>query len=168
MTSIERLAKLATDLGETPFAELFPHPALVFGATFVDPETGRVETPSSCFSTSHSLEKKVRLESRTQVVMPLVKDLEEGPTPPSPSSLSTAPKAEGLAEVVFLEKTDRNPFAHMITVGRAMNNDVVLADSTVSKVHAYFTRTPGGWMLTDQHSTNGTYVEGKQLPDGGS
>jgi hypothetical protein len=168
MTSIERLARLASDLGEIPFVEMFSRPALVFGAVTVDPRTGRVETPSSCFSTSHSLEKKVRIDSRTHVVRPLVRDLEEGPTPRRSPTLSSEPTEEGPAEVVFLQKSDRNPFVHMITVGRAMNNDVVLADSTVSKVHAYFTSTPGGWVLTDQHSTNGTYVEGKPLPDGGS
>jgi pSer/pThr/pTyr-binding forkhead associated (FHA) protein len=72
------------------------------------------------------------------------------------------------AQVAFLLKSDRNPFAMMITVGRANNNDVVLPDRTVSKFHASFRKSPTGWILTDQRSANGTFVDGKRLEQGES
>ena len=65
--------------------------------------------------------------------------------------------------VFFLVKTTRNPFANMITVGRTSNNDISLPLSSVSKLHAYFTRTPTGWTLSDGNATNGTFVEDRRL-----
>ena len=72
------------------------------------------------------------------------------------------------AQVAFLAKSDRNPFAMMITVGRATNNDVILPDRTVSKFHASFRSSPTGWIITDQRSANGTFVDGKRLDAGQS
>ncbi|HZV02556.1 MAG TPA: FHA domain-containing protein [Planctomycetota bacterium] len=62
-----------------------------------------------------------------------------------------------------LAKRDNNPFAAMITVGRAPNNDIVLAYDEVSKFHAFFLRTAGGWALVDAHSTNGTFLGGRRI-----
>lgn len=74
----------------------------------------------------------------------------------------------GSAQVAFLVKSDRNPFAMMITVGRANNNDLVLPDRTVSKFHASFRGSPTGWIITDQRSANGTFVDGQRLEAGAS
>lgn len=72
------------------------------------------------------------------------------------------------SQVFSLAKSDRNPFANMITVGRAANNDVVLAHSSVSKMHAHLSSSAAfGWVITDNKSTNGTFVEGMRLPSGG-
>jgi hypothetical protein len=70
------------------------------------------------------------------------------------------------ADVLFLVKSARNPFATMITVGRAKNNDVVLPTATVSKFHASFAERPGGWSITDQRSANGTWLEAMRLEPG--
>lgn len=70
------------------------------------------------------------------------------------------------ADVLFLVKSPRNPFATMITVGRAKNNDVVLPTATVSKFHASFAEGPGGWSITDQRSANGTWLEAMRLEPG--
>ena len=40
--------------------------------------------------------------------------------------------------VFSVEKTDRNGFVDMISVGRTANNDIVIPDRSVSKFHAYF------------------------------
>jgi len=58
----------------------------------------------------------------------------------------------------------------MITVGRARNNDICLPLGSVSKVHAYFGKKPGTelWKLTDQNATNGTLLDEKRIPTGGS
>jgi hypothetical protein len=68
------------------------------------------------------------------------------------------------AVVAPLQKSDRNTFAHMITVGRASNNDIVVAVSTISKLHGYFMRQPDGNMrFYDAGSTNGTWVSGQKV-----
>ena len=68
-----------------------------------------------------------------------------------------------LNEVGFLVKRPGNPFSTFVAVGRATNNDLVLALETVSKFHGYFTCDEGRWLLTDQRSTNGTQVNGRAL-----
>jgi hypothetical protein len=46
------------------------------------------------------------------------------------------------------------------TIGRDEGCDLVLADSTVSRVHARLEQSPDGWLLDDLGSTNGTRVNG--------
>lgn len=47
------------------------------------------------------------------------------------------------------------------TLGRATNNDVVLSDISVSRRHALLRREPGGYLLVDQDSGNGTRLNGR-------
>jgi FHA domain len=68
--------------------------------------------------------------------------------------------------VAFLVKRPGNPFASMITVGRARNCDIALSLTTVSKVQAYFLREEDGWKLIDQGSTNGTFLNEERLSAG--
>jgi hypothetical protein len=58
-------------------------------------------------------------------------------------------------------------FASMITVGRTKNNDVVLADTLISKLHAYFQIQGRKLALVDAGSANGTRVDGVLLPPKG-
>lgn len=48
-------------------------------------------------------------------------------------------------------------------IGRDVTNDVVVGDAEVSRQHARITRTPGGYVLEDLGSTNGTFVNGERL-----
>ncbi len=52
----------------------------------------------------------------------------------------------------------RVPVANM---GRADYNDVVIADPSVSTMHAKLQHRGGIWMLSDLGSTNGTFVDGE-------
>jgi hypothetical protein len=77
-------------------------------------------------------------------------------------------KKDPLSKITFapLVKSNRNPFAGMITVGRTPNNDVCLTFSSVSKLHAYFQQEKGNWFIRDSMSSFGTFVNGERvLPD---
>lgn len=70
------------------------------------------------------------------------------------------------AEVVSLcKRPGANPFESMFTIGRAKNNDLVLAAPDVSKFHAYIRREDpsGPLVVRDAGSTFGTEVGGHAL-----
>ena len=48
-------------------------------------------------------------------------------------------------------------------MGRSNNNDLVLDDGTVSKLHAYFTFERDRVFLTDAESKNGSTIDNKRL-----
>jgi pSer/pThr/pTyr-binding forkhead associated (FHA) protein len=70
-----------------------------------------------------------------------------------------------LSHIIFepLVKSLRNPYAGMITVGRAPNNDICLPVRSVSKLHAYFQRDGACWRLRDSMSSFGTFLGGERL-----
>lgn len=79
-----------------------------------------------------------------------------------PPSAGRLPLGAHLADelVVPLVKSRRNAFRNLVTVGRSVNNDVILAHPAVSKLHAFF-RLPQddeAWTLTDPGSSNGTWL----------
>lgn len=51
----------------------------------------------------------------------------------------------------------------VVTVGRGLDNDVVVEDRRVSRHHARIQRGPRGWEVMDLASTNGTFVNGRQV-----
>jgi hypothetical protein len=48
-------------------------------------------------------------------------------------------------------------------IGRSRGNDIVLADSNVSRRHAQISPAPGGWTVEDLGSTNGVRVNGRAV-----
>jgi predicted component of type VI protein secretion system len=50
-----------------------------------------------------------------------------------------------------------------ITIGRESTNDIVINDAEVSRKHARMLLQPGGYMIEDLGSTNGTFVNGQRL-----
>ena len=68
------------------------------------------------------------------------------------------------ARAIPLIKSDRNGFESKVLVGRALNNDIIIRASEISKVHACFTLDrKGATILQDMGSMNGTMVNGKRL-----
>lgn len=66
-----------------------------------------------------------------------------------------------------LEKSDRNTWRNHISVGRAKNNDIVIRERAISKLHAHFYAPEdgaNGLHLCDIGSENGTVVNGEPLP----
>jgi hypothetical protein len=51
------------------------------------------------------------------------------------------------------------------TIGRAPDNDIVLADSSVSSKHAKIVRAPEGFVVEDLQSRNGTFVNGEKVAE---
>lgn len=54
--------------------------------------------------------------------------------------------------------------AERVTIGKAEDNDIVLAaDKAVSRIHGVLERIGGGWAVRDLGSSNGTYVNGERI-----
>lgn len=51
----------------------------------------------------------------------------------------------------------------VLLVGRSRTCDVVLTDPTVSRAHAALMRYAGRWHVVDRGSTNGTWVNDRQV-----
>ncbi len=64
---------------------------------------------------------------------------------------------EGLVHVLTRRET---------TIGRALNNDIVLMDPTVSREHARLILEPGGWHLVNLTTQNVVRVNGRPVPSG--
>ena len=62
-----------------------------------------------------------------------------------------------------LVKCGSNPWTDRILLGRAPNNDVVLRDRWISKLHAWFEQRDGGWHVFDARSANGTCANGEHV-----
>ena len=82
-------------------------------------------------------------------------------------SLSESGEDETLLQtrVIPLMKRDKNSSERMIFVGRSAENDIVLLNKMVSKLHAYFCEVPGSQVmqLVDMNSTNGTFINGAKV-----
>ncbi|HEY2746811.1 MAG TPA: FHA domain-containing protein [Polyangia bacterium] len=73
-----------------------------------------------------------------------------GPMPGSPFA----------APLVKVQET----FPSMIMLGRTLNNDIVVGDTSISKFHAFFRVAPGGLVeVADAGSRNGTFVGTEKL-----
>jgi hypothetical protein len=53
---------------------------------------------------------------------------------------------------------------HLVAIGRAPNNDVVIPESSISRFHAFLKASGETFALQDGGSTNGTTVNGVSVP----
>ncbi|HXQ30088.1 MAG TPA: FHA domain-containing protein [Gemmatimonadales bacterium] len=100
------------------------------------------------------------------------------PAPPAPSVPARAPSGQAAAPG---RASQAQPFATLfvtggslkgqrysvrtplVNIGRADYNDLVLADPSVSTVHAKLQRREGVFVLVDLDSTNGSFVDGERV-----
>jgi pSer/pThr/pTyr-binding forkhead associated (FHA) protein len=54
-------------------------------------------------------------------------------------------------------------FPELITLGRGAENDVVMSNPSLSKIHVFFNCKEGDCTIVDSRSTNGTVVNGAVL-----
>jgi hypothetical protein len=79
--------------------------------------------------------------------------------------ISREPLAPGETslEVFPLVKKPGASFPDRITIGRTPNNDIVIAEHSISRLHAYVRKTQAGWFVADAGSKNGAWLRGEQL-----
>jgi FHA domain len=76
-----------------------------------------------------------------------------------------AESTASLALVVYALRRNNRSASHLITLGRAPDNDVVVPDVSISRFHAFVKQGANGrWLLQDAGSTNGTTVNGSSVP----
>ncbi len=73
------------------------------------------------------------------------------------------PALETTIELYPLTKKHGASFPDRITIGRTGNNDVVIPDSSVSRLHAYVRRDGARWLVADAGSKNGSWLADEPL-----
>lgn len=74
------------------------------------------------------------------------------------------PRSEPIELEVFpLVKKPGASFPDRITIGRTHNNDITIADHSVSRLHAYVRRDGDSWVVADAGSKNGSWLRGGPL-----
>ena len=74
-----------------------------------------------------------------------------------------------MADYRLIVRTGPNPGTvfdltkEVTMLGRDVTNDIPLGDAEISRQHSRLTRTPGGIVLEDLGSTNGSFVNGDRL-----
>jgi hypothetical protein len=81
------------------------------------------------------------------------------PVPMLPPSDIAGPSVD----VYPLVKKPGASFPDRITIGRTSNNDIAIADASVSRLHAYVKRAGTGWVIADAGSKNGSALRGDPL-----
>jgi len=66
-------------------------------------------------------------------------------------------------EIYPLVKKPGASFPDRITIGRTSNNDIVIADTSISRLHAYARRDGRAWVVADGGSKNGSWLRGATL-----
>jgi len=93
---------------------------------------------------------------------------------PIPAAAPPMPDIEVIARVTLSHGTREVPLVFKpggkrLNVGRASDNDLMLNETSVSKIHAALLMTSEGTLLVaDTGSTNGTYINGRRITYGES
>lgn len=62
-------------------------------------------------------------------------------------------------EVYPLTKKPGASFPDRITIGRTPNNDIVITDASISRLHAYVKLEGKSWLVADAGSKNGSWLD---------
>lgn len=65
----------------------------------------------------------------------------------------------------FIKRSNSQSPAHVITIGRTPNNDMIMKDMAISKSHAAVRISKGSFFIEDCGSTNGTRLNGVRVGD---
>jgi DNA-binding NtrC family response regulator len=104
-----------------------------------------------CYNVGMNKEAKKKAEAGSRVDRTEVLRVSQRPLVLKQARFAvTAGRDEG--REIVLQKTH-------VSIGTLPENDVVLTDPAVSRRHAVVEETPGGWLLRDRGSTNGTFLD---------
>lgn len=102
-----------------------------------------------------------------------IKSRIEGELPPSSEKVETHEgilkrgRAGGPGVLELLDSGDVSPIfdldKHAVQIGRIADNDIVLPDPNVSRVHVRVERRDSSYFITDLSSTNGTWVNEQRV-----
>lgn len=99
-----------------------------------------------------------RVASREGAVAPQVTASEVGQQPPPPA-----------VGVILLREngqiTGEYPVENQIYIGRSPTNEIVLQEAKVSRKHAGILKKDEGYLLMDNKSSNGTFVNGRKIAE---
>lgn len=125
------------------FMELYPFPFLLLKLDEPKPMQAPETSPGSDWSGS------------TQITVNMAKT----------SSFAVLRHNASLYRVYPVVSRDTQGDQQTVTLGRLASNDIVVAEVSVSKVHASFSLDPGhDATIVDLGSRNGTTVNGKRIP----
>ncbi len=82
---------------------------------------------------------------------------------PSKGPVPLPQQAGPYAELVMQTASGGHTFpieSNLVTIGRGLNNDIILEDPRISRQHAQLRYKSRRFLIADQGSTNGTYVNG--------
>ena len=82
------------------------------------------------------------------------------PDPPSPSAEARLVAISGPLSGEVLPLLERG-----VRIGRETSNDICLSDLALSRVHCTIDTVDGKWRIRDSQSSNGTFVNGKQIKE---
>jgi hypothetical protein len=116
----------------------------------------------------------IRVDARFVDIEPerkaaLEQALEEGTrhlrlgTPSSPGRRASTSTAPAWLEDPSGRRFLLDPEDGVVRIGRALDNDVVLPDLSVSRYHAQMRWHGRGWVISDLESTNGTFVADERV-----
>jgi hypothetical protein len=136
------LAELAQERGFT----MIEHPRVELNADAGVPRHG-IQVIAETISAGPAADDG----GHTQIFQP-------APAPASQSRTRLLLATSSGTHVIPLESTQ-------LTIGRGLNNDVILEDTRVSRHHAQLRYRARRFWLSDLGSTNGTYINGEQVAE---
>lgn len=92
-------------------------------------------------------------------------DQKAEPEPASKTMVFQAPKLQPSRFELIGEGVSYTIDVDQVSVGRGSTNDMMVADASVSREHAEFSRTASGLTVCDLNSTNGVFVNGKKVSE---
>jgi hypothetical protein len=117
-----------------------------------------------------SLRASARFGGLSEAVQHEVDDAVEGTRQLRLAELAAARQQRRAAEQGRLRLRDADgldivlqPDIAVVRLGRATDNDVVLASHNVSRYHAQLRSVESGWLVYDLSSTNGTWLDGRRI-----
>jgi hypothetical protein len=85
------------------------------------------------------------------------------PSPGTSAPPAMFPQSVSTSAWLVASNGQRYPLSATSTIGRVPGCSIILPDSSVSSQHATLTQVGGRWQLTDNGSSNGTFVNGQRV-----